>query len=211
MWILPRVLLVSLGVLIVELGAGLKSYLEIMYVNPYVDFVLNCSWWYDTPPISLTLAIQALKLHKCLWIPNFLKMRLCGHSKASRCWWAHIHCHFLKSKMRCWNLKLTFQIQFFWKCIIFPFLCFLFPHLLVFSTLFEFLKSFVFFINCYFFSNVFFSLFFLPFLIYFHFVPWRMWSCLCKHIFFLFSLKKGSLVVENHHNYWLLKSENFSN
>ncbi len=44
MWILPRVLLVSLGVLIVELGAGLKSYLEIMYVNPYVDFVLNCSW-----------------------------------------------------------------------------------------------------------------------------------------------------------------------
>jgi hypothetical protein len=44
MWILLGVLSVGLGVLVVELREGLKSYLKIMYVSPYVDFVLNCSW-----------------------------------------------------------------------------------------------------------------------------------------------------------------------
>jgi hypothetical protein len=105
--------------------------------------------------------------------------------------------------MRCWDLKLTFQIQFFWKCIIFPFLCFLFSHLLVFFYFIWNLKILLLKkINCYFFQMYFFllrnfSLFFLPFrflflpfLIYFHFVPWRMWSCFCKHIFFFFPWKR---------------------
>ncbi len=138
--------------------------------------------WYTT--YFTNIGHPSIEVAQVFINSNLLRRRLCGCSKTFGCWWAHVHCPFLKSKrdVETWNWH--FKLNFFENALFSPsfsfspFSCFLY-----FIWIFKILHSFfIIFLNLFFLLRKF-SLFFLlfkflffPFLIYFHFVPSRMWS-----------------------------------